>query len=351
MAKQLGAAARRILNDSELILVRDDWFSRLRRLFGGEDDAKEVFAVGGITGCSGDSSLLYSEPENWVIDCLEDLAKHAEKAKNSDIFTPLCVQNGVFGVHYIDSIFGCDVFFEYGQWYSGFLDCEVGELRVPDIDKSEAWQLTRRLTEAFVGADVKLPVYGLPTIASALNVAVNMYGERILEAMLREPAAASHDLKIINDTLVELHRRMVAMLPAKQLQPVIPDGRIQPPGFGQICGCTTQLLSPACYGDMIASLDCELLGVYPEGGMMHLCGAHEHHIPVFRAMKALRSIQLNDRAAEGLAKYHSGLRPDQIIYLYPCDAMTAQMAVDITGGERLVLVGQHSFDKNNELCK
>ena len=343
---KLSGAARRVLNDPALISVRDGWFTRLRRLFDGEDDAKTVFAVAGITGYSGDPSLLYSEPERWVVECLENLAERAGQAQEPDIFTPLCIQNGVFGVHYVDSILGCGVFFEYDQWYSNCLDCEVGELAKPDIDKSEAWQLTRRVTEAFTGANVKLPVYGLPTIASALNVAVNIYGERILTAMLCEPGAAAHDFKIINDTLKELHRRMIAMLPADQLQPVIPDGRIQPQGFGQICGCTTQLISPACYSGMVATLDSELLGVYPNGGMMHLCGAHEQHIPVFRAMKNLRAVQLNDRASEGLAEYHAGLRPDQIIYLYPCDGMPAEKAVDITKGERLILVGWYKINKN-----
>lgn len=341
----LNDSARRILNDPVLISIRDDWFTRLSRLFAGADDTKTVFAVSGINGYSADPSLLYGEPERWVAEKLENLAENAKKAENTDIFTPLCVQNEIFGVHFVDSIFGCNVFFEYGQWYNDYLDCEVGELALPDIDKSEAWHLTRRVTDAFVDADVKLPLYGLPTIAGVLNIAVNLYGERILRAMLCEPDAAAHDFKIIGDTLADLHRRMIALIPADQLQPVIPDGRTQPPGFGQICGCTTQLISPGCYLNMIAPLDEELLNVYPMGGMIHLCGAHEHHIPVFREMKALRAIQLNDRAAEGLEKYHAGLRPDQIIYLNPCEGMSAKKAVEITRGNRLVLVGQYNFDK------
>ena len=341
---KLSEAARRILNDSELISIRDGWFERLRRLFNGTDDIQTVFAVNGVNGNSRNTSF-YNEPERWVTESLENLAERAERARNAEIFTPLCIQNDVFGVHYVDSIFGCRVFFAHGQWYNDYIECEVGELSPPDIDKSEAWQLTRRITEAFVSADMKLPVYGLPTIASVLNVAVNIYGERILTAMITEPNAAAHDLKIINDTLINLHRRLIAMIPANQIQPVIPDGRIQPPGFGQICGCTTQLISPDCYRDMIAPLDSKLLSVYPNGGMIHLCGAHEQHIPVFRDMKNLRSVQLNDRASEGLAEYYAGLRPNQIIYLYPCDGMPIEKAVEITGGNRLVLVGPHRIDK------
>ena len=341
MSIKLSASAQRILNDPGLISIRDEWFMRLRRLFDGQDDSKMVFAINGVNGNCGDPSLLYKNPERWVIEGLENLAKNAEKANNSEIFTPLCIQNDVYGVHFVDSIFGCNVFFEHGQWYSDCIDCEIGELSPPDIDKSEAWQLSRRAAQAFADAGVGLPLHGLPTIASVLNVAVNIYGEKILMAMLSEPRAAAHDLKIINDALIDLHRRMAGILPPKQLQPVIPDGRAQPQGFGQICGCTTQLISAECYKNMIAPLDSELLGFYPNGGMIHLCGAHEQHMPVFRGMKNLRAVQLNDRASEGLAKYYSGLRPDQIIYLCPCDNMPVEKAVGITGGNRLVLVGPH----------
>jgi hypothetical protein len=158
---KLSDAARRILNNAELISIRDGWFARLRRLFNGADDVQTVFAVNGVNGNSGNTSVLYGEPERWAAESLENLAEHAERARNADIFTPLCIQNDVFGVHYVDSIFGCNVFFGHNQWYNDYIDCEVGELPSPDIGKSEAWQLTKRATETFVGADVKLPVYGL----------------------------------------------------------------------------------------------------------------------------------------------------------------------------------------------
>ena len=346
---KLSDSAGKILNSPELISIRDNWFERMRRLFNGTDDESEkVFALRGINGYSDDPSLMYKNPELWVAECLESLAKHADESKDTDIFTPLCIQNGVFGVHYIDSIFGCNVYFKHEQWYNDYLDTEVGELTPPDIDKSEAWQLTRRITEAFIKSEVKVPIYSLPTIASVLNIAVNLYGERILTAMLCEPEAAVRDLKIINNTLIELHRRLIAMMPEtrqNQLQPIVAAGRTQPPEFGQICGCTTQLISPVCYRDIIAPLDSELLGVYPNGGMIHLCGTHEYHIPLFREMRQLRSVQLNDRAAEGLKEYYDGLRSDQIIYLNPCENMSAEKAVEITGGKRLVLVGLHKINK------
>ena len=55
-------------------------------------------------------------------------------------------------------------------------------------------------------------------------------------------------------------------------------------------------------------------------------------------MKNLRSLQLNDRAAEDLALYMEGLRDDQILYVMPCEKMPVERIVDISKGERVVLV-------------
>lgn len=336
------------LNDIKLINIRDVWFDRLHRLFAGNDDTETVFALNGINGQATDNSLMYSEPERWVAECLGNLAESAEQAQNTDVFTPLCVEYSAFGVHFVDSIFGCNVYFKDGQWQSDYLSGEIGALTAPDLDKSEPWQLAIRAAKAFTNADVTLPLFGLPTIASALNIAVNLYGEQILTEMLCNPENAAHDLKVINDTLIELHRRMLKLIPANQLQPVCAASRTQPPGFGQLCGCTTQLISPDCYREMAAPFDSELLSVYPHGGMIHLCGTHEHHIPAFRETQALRSFQLNDRASEGLAEYYNGLRADQIIYFTPCEKISAEKAVEITGGERLVLIGSHQIKKRSK---
>ena len=69
-----------------------------------------------------------------------------------------------------------------------------------------------------------------------------------------------------------------------------------------------------------------------------MCGNHSQLIPVFRAMRNLRAVQLNDRAAHDLDLYFTGLRDDQIIYLYPCDGMSINTAMEITGGKRFVIV-------------
>ena len=161
-----------------------------------------------------------------------------------------------------------------------------------------------------------------------LNVAVNLYGEDFLVALTR-PDAARHDLAVINRLLCDLHQWYRAHLPVAQLQAVVAAGRCQPPGHGQLCGCTTHLLSAEVYREFIAPLDDALLSVYPHGGMIHLCGVHTQHLPVWREMASLRAVQLNDRAAEDLEAYFRGLREDQVIYLNPTPTMTVARALAI----------------------
>jgi hypothetical protein len=76
--------------------------------------------------------------------------------------------------------------------------------------------------------------------------------------------------------------------------------------------------------------------------MIHLCGVHTQHLAAFREMRELRAVQLNDRAAEDMPAYLDGLRDDQVIYLDPTPTTTAEQALEMTGGRRLVLVGEHS---------
>lgn len=337
--KKLSAQAYRILNDEARIARRDMWFERMSNVFDAKADdysSRYAFTLHGSVPRPENKDLAYTDPEAWVIECLELAAAQPECTDNR--FAPLCVEYPIFGVHFIDRMFGADVFFKDGQWNARYLPTPVGGLRTPDLEKNETWQLARRATKAFLEADVKLPLFGMPTLSSALNIMVNLYGEEALVAMLDDEEAAQHDLKVINDLIRTLHRWYRENVPAQQLQPVVSWARTQPPGSGQLCGCTCQLLSGPLYQEMIAPLDDALLADYPRGGMIHLCGMHAQQIPAFREMKHLRALQLNDRAAHDLKLYLDGLREDQIIYLDPCEGMTVEKAMEISGGKRIVLV-------------
>ena len=323
------------LREPSLEAAREEHLARLAALFDGRP-LDRAFVLCGIGGSA--KADPYAEPEQWVKGALDSLAEQAERAKDPEVFRPLVVEPNPYGVHFIDRIFGARVYHYEGQWWSDPLPTPVGELRPPELEASDTWCLARHQAEAFLASGVTVPLFGLPTIASALNIAVNLYGEALLVALVERPAAARRDLSVINELLCELHRWYLARIPPEQLQCVVAAGRTQPRGFGQLCGCTTHLLSASQYRDFVAPLDDALLSVYPNGGMIHLCGVHTQHVPVWRAMPSLRAIQVNDRAAEDLPIYFRELRDDQVIYLNPTPTMTVERAMEVTGGRRLVLV-------------
>ncbi len=330
------SAIREILDDESLIAKRDFWFEKLSDLFRGKYADGKAFALNGVLAVG--KSDPYREPEKWVEECLIDIAENKATAiLNDKMFVPVCVEYGIYGVHYIDKILGADVYFQDGQWYNRYLTTPIGELKEPDLDHDETFQLSVRAAKKFVEAGGKFPLFGLPTIASALNIAVNLYGQEILMEMIADPENARKDLETITRTLVKIHKAFRGIIPQRQLQPVISWNRTQPPGYGQICGCTTQLISQDLYRELISDLDEAVLGVYENGGMIHLCGSHTQHIPTFRSMKTLKAVQLNDRAAEDLEAYFNGLREDQIIYVNPCAGMPIEKALKITKGKRLVI--------------
>ncbi len=332
----MNGETRSILTGDDLLHFRETYFSRMKRLFEGRDDAPHAFLLGGIS--KGNEAVIGDLPQSKMDEALHALALETDVLKNPAVFRPLVIEFGLYGVHFTDKILGADVFDLKGSWQVRPLGGRIGELKPPDLCRNPVWNLAQDLARAFVASGATVPLFGLPTIASALNVAINLYGQEFLLAMMEEPEQARHDLRVINEVLCELHRWYLANVPVEQLQPVVGAFRTQPPGFGQLCGCTTQLLSPSLYCNFVAPLDEQLLSVYPHGGMIHLCGAHSQHIPVWRTMRSLRAIQLNDRAAEDLQVYFDGLRRDQIFYVNPCAGMPVERIIAITSGNRIVIV-------------
>jgi hypothetical protein len=306
----------------------------MRGLFAGQRQ-EQAFVLQGIAVYTEEDG---PEWERWLDGSLDELAESAARSLDRDVFRPLCINYNPHGVHFIDYLFGADVFKLDDSWQVHMLDAPVGTLERPGLEDLPAWQVMVNFAQAFLERDVPAVLYGLPTIASVLNIAVNLYGQEILVAMITDPDAARHDLEVIGDVLCTVHRWYLEHIPLEQMQCIIPGRRCQPPGYGQLCGCTTHLISREHYAEFVAPLDDALLSLYPHGGMIHLCGMHAQHVPTWRGMASLRSVQMNDRTAEDLEVYFNELRADQIAYVNPCDGMPVERIMQITGGQRVVIV-------------
>ena len=97
--------AREILNRPDLIAKRDLWFERMQNVFdSAQSPWNDQYALGVNGICGVGKHDPYTEPELWVEDCLENIAERYEVLENETYFRPLCVEYGIYGVHYIDKM-------------------------------------------------------------------------------------------------------------------------------------------------------------------------------------------------------------------------------------------------------
>lgn len=325
------------LNDLDVQQAFDFHQQRLRDLFAGQLP-DQVFVLNGIGRYTENATGAGFSWEAWLDDSLAYLAGRADEARNREIFRPLTITYNPHGVHFVDKLFDADVFALETGWQVHPFTTPVGTLQRPDLDNHPTWQAARAFALSFLQREVSNVILGMPTIASVLNIAVNLYGQEILLAMKSDPEAARHDLEVISDVLLTLHRWYLEHLPAERVQCIIPDQRFQLPGHGQLCGCTTQLISKKMYAEFIAPLDDRLLSLYPYGGMIHLCGAHTQHLDTWKSLSSFRAFQINDRAAQDLDAYLQGLRDDQIIYVNVFEGMSFQRVMELSHGQRVVII-------------
>jgi hypothetical protein len=320
-----------LLADPELVAARQAWETRL-----GDFAGMPIYLQGLARSGNAD---MYQSPGQRVHEALDQLTEHVELLRDGRAFRPLSVRAALHGVHFVDKIFAAEVYEldgDKGNWQAKHLNSEVGNLKRPDLDTNPTWTAAREFARCFVASGVTVPAFQLPTIASALNIGLNLYGQELLVAMMADPPSAHRDLAVINGVLLEIHDWYRTNVPFDLLQQVACSGRWQPPGSGQICGCSNQLISADQYADFIAPHDDAILSRYPRGGMIHLCGTHTQHIPVWKKMQSLRAVQVNDRAAEDLEIYLHEM-PEKIYYVNPCNGMPIERVEELAKTYKIVI--------------
>jgi len=328
--------ARDILCDLELAAARDQYFDRMQAVFDtGADDRDDAYVLyGKQIGIDVEPGKDYQADMERAL-C--ELADEADLLRDTEVFRPLIYSVAAYGVHFVDRIFGTHGYAAKDE-HLRYVQNEVGELPVPDVDRDPGWKIVREATQAFLDLNLTVPVFVGTCMSSALNQATNLYSEWFLLALLDNPEGARRDLRIITDVIKQLHQWYLDHVPSWQLQGAAPSVRAQPPGYGQIDGCSTHLVGPGQYRDFIAELDEEVLSLHPKGGMIHLCGVHERHIPTWREMPSLKSIQLSSVANESVEAYAQESRPDQVVYVGPTDILPLRTIMDATdGGYHVIL--------------
>ena len=295
-------------------------------------------AFGKAHGLAGknDPDML-RDPDYWIADVLADMAARRDLLADRDVFCPAAIHLDPLGVHFVDAIFGANVYIHGPQFWSDELPGDVGDLQPPDIEACPIFRQAAILAHKAVEASQGWLLVGAPVLSCAINTAINLYSQRFLTALVDSPDDARRAVRIITDAMITLTRAFEKIIPDPIRRTSVPENRYAPPGHGLIDGCATQLVSARQYQEYFLEADGLALGSNPYGGMIHLCGAHRQHIPVWRAMRALGAVQLNDRATDDLPYYLAGLRTDQILYVAPTEKYPAERVLALVDPRRLVL--------------
>jgi len=94
--------ALQVLTDPELVAARRGWEERLD-----DTSASPVYLKGMHRRAGSDTP---EDAEGRMQEALETLAKHVDKLRDKEVFRPLSVDSGLYGVHFVDKIFGADVY-------------------------------------------------------------------------------------------------------------------------------------------------------------------------------------------------------------------------------------------------
>ena len=327
-----------ILSDPELIAIRDRHFARMEDVYAGRDDGPgECFVLYGESVSIGVEPYDDEDIQAKVEAALDELAGKADALRDEKVFRPLILEVGLCNVHFLDRMFHGHALDEGKVWQNMRLKTPIGQLRPPDLATDPLWARARECAERAVAMGTTVPLMTPPCLSSPLNVILNLYGDEVYFAMLEDPDAVRADLAVIQELVLTTRQWYIDNMPARQFQGAAALVRCQPPGYGQIDGCSTQMISPELYADMIAPLDGEILGLYPNGGMIHLCGSHTQHCGTWSKMDVVRAVQLCAGPNLEVDVYFNELRDDQIIYIGPTKDLSLDRILNVTGGRRTIL--------------
>jgi hypothetical protein len=286
---------------------------------------------------------MLENPKAWVEQALTEMAAwvetEKERLKDRVTFYPLAFDLDPLGTHWIDAMFGADVRIKEDQVWAEQLPYSVDELEMPDLENCRVFQQSLELARVAVEASQGKLMIGTPVYSCPVNIGINLFGERLLESLVFEPEVAAWALRIINDVILACIRAFEKVVPDSIRRNCLVGGRYTPVGSGYIDGCATQLVSAAHYREFFMPLDNEMLEAYPIGGLLHICGGHIQHIPAWAEMKALRAVQVNDRATDDIKHYVAGLRKDQILYVVPTDNVTIPMLLTMAKEHPIIIIG------------
>ena len=226
------------MTHKELTTYYEKYDARLARLYtGATPDAPCRLA--GIT-----AGIAFPEPYHYACDeetiahfaagvaqARGNLAREAEQLSDDGIFRPLIIEHHLYGVHFMGTLWNVPAFFRDGQWWNKALPTPVGTLWEPELERHPTVTLMETLGRLLVEGTENHTFISMQVFAAPLNLVVDLYGERLLEALALDPEVAEHDIEVATRTIIAMHRRWMQLIPAARLRNFAAAGRYMPAGY------------------------------------------------------------------------------------------------------------------------
>ncbi len=286
--------------------------------------------------------IAEKDKEKWLENQLRAVRENVEETLDGvSLYYPIIEMFSLYGTHYIDKLLGGDVSWTGEQFWSKELSCEVSELQPPNLKNSA---LLKETVELAIWIKEKTDgkfLISMPDVGCPLNVAINLFGEKFLLEIAINPESAKRVLMIIADATRMVYEALIDAVGQKTIRCHNAFYVYTPYDYAGLSICATQMISPDNFSDIVADADdTSVPGVY-KGMIQHLCGRSGQHVPEIAKRQRIKGVQLNDAAADQFEMYHKGLREDQVFYIWPTENMPLEKVLSITGGRRLVIIGQN----------
>ncbi|RKY23917.1 MAG: hypothetical protein DRP83_08445 [Planctomycetota bacterium] len=294
--------------------------------------------------------MLEKDRDAWLANQVKAVqANVAESLDGSTLYYPLIEMASFYGTHYIDALFGNDVQWVDGQFWSKEQKCEVSELQMPDLDNSPLLAETLELATWIKGKTEGRFVISMPDVGSPINVAINLFGERFFLEIAMNPEQAQRVLNMVARVTRRVYEELIKAVGQETIRCHNAFYVYTPYNYAGLSLCATQMISPSNFGDLVADADDASVPDCYEGMIQHLCGSSDQHVEEIAKRNRVKGVQLNDNGADQFESYFKALRQDQIFYLRPTENMPVEKILSITGGERLLLTVTENLARDEKI--
>ncbi len=321
----------------------DDRESQFVKLFSGEqpDYVPSWYHNAELKQTRPELLIAEKDREAWLNNQLRAVKANVEETLDgASLYYPIIEMFSLYGTHYVDKLLGGDVTWTGDQFWSKEMKCDVSCLQPPDLKNSALLKETIELAQWIKEKTDGKFLISMPDVGCPLNVAVNLFGENFFLEMAMDPESAKRVLMLIGDVTKLVYDALVAAVGQETIRCHNAFYVYTPQDYAGLSICATQMISPDNFSELVAAADDACVPDCYKGMIQHLCGSSKQHVAEIARRPRIKGVQLNDDAADQFEAYYEGLREDQIFYLWPTENMPLDKILSITGGKRLVVIGQ-----------